>query len=166
MWLIDENAKIFFKEYCLNPPRVPTRTFVNVIYIKVVLDILIITIMYKGIIFCTTAEKNKFFHLTVFMTLGNQENKGAAPNFIIILEIIMKLINKLGVKYNLIMQENRNVLDLIDWIKKYLIVDSVSWVDLQPLRMGTKAIRFISIENQIARKLLDDKLKEIVNSNI
>ena len=116
-----------------------------------------------GEIFCTVNNKKQLFHLILSLIWINQLWSGAIPNFINKEININKLNievefekNQLNEVIIIQMAENKNNNEEIDWIKKYLIIDSLEIEFLLLKRIGIKDAKLISKPIHIENKELEE----------
>lgn len=123
----------------------------------------------NGKIFWIVDNKIAIGQLILTITIGNQKWSGAIPSFINILNKIM-IENDFGelkmyIKFVLENATNKS-LDASAWIKKYLILASVSWRWEEEASIGIKEKRFNSNKIHRRSQWLVDRAIIILNDKV
>lgn len=159
MWLIDEYPSKGLIKFWFSPPIVLEIVFI-IFMIKKIIIFLLITfiIIINGIIFWIVERIKQLDHRIIFIILINHIWKGNIPNLInkaiiIIIKIklrLFKFLNKNWVKI-----ENIKIIDLNDWIRKYLnLILLIILIFFFSMIKGINIIKFNSIKIHIINQLL------------
>lgn len=141
--MIDEKVRIFRIDVWLIPPSLPVVMDSSLIRIRMGF------IGYNGIrdsgaIFCQVIRIREFFQFNPSMIFVNQKCRGGAPNFIM-MGIMMRRFRPFVCRFMII---SIRVLEARAWTRKYLILVSVEWGDLEEIK-GRNDSRLISRASQI-----------------
>lgn len=170
--LIDEYARICRSDVWFKPPIAPTIIPIIITTNRNLLILMQYDIVIIGAIFCHVISMRQLIHLVDDITSGSQKWNGAAPIFIIILDIIiidgMFLLSHHIMYFIWIIKiEINNIVDAIDWIIKYLIAGSLIIEFLLSVNMGIIDSKLISSPIQIPNQEFEemDRIVPIINDD-
>jgi len=122
------------------------------------------TMNISGASFCHLDKIKQFNHEIDDITDGYHMWNGASP--ILIIKLIIKIIDivcDISILFHNVVLEANRILDPKAWIKKYLVVASVSWNWFDKVINGIKHSKFssiaIHINNQFDLKIAREELR-------
>jgi len=159
VWVIDEYAIIVLSRVWFNPNSPPIIAFIgaiiNIIFL-IETDKIGNKITINGAIFCHVVKIIQFLQDIDDITEGNQKWQGAAPNLIskdIIstIIIILLIISLHIIILNVIIIAEPSACD-----KKYFVLASTSWFNLEDIIIGINDRRFSSSAAHIINQFLEE----------
>lgn len=164
MWLIEDRAIIFRRSVWLMAATFAVKVATKaIVVLKLRYDMI-----NNGAILCQVINIRHEYHSIFFIMDTNQKWNGGSPNFIIMLIIRTRWVGSIIsiVWVDLIKMENNINIDLMAWIRKYIIHPSDKGVFFVLNTRGINDIRLISNPIQILIQLFDLKTNSVLKITI